>query len=223
MKDSFGDRMKRYEDMTRIKLMPRMPAIIRLDGRAFHTLTRNCVKPFDHEFMQAMQQTAITLVEEVQNVRLAYVQSDEISLLLVDYNKYDSQQWFDGNISKILSISASIASVAFSKSFVKTGYFDSRVFTLPEHEVVNYFIWRQQDATRNSINTVAQSLYSPKQLHGVSCKQAQEMISQNGLNWNDFPTVAKRGSCVYPWGLDFEIPVFTQDRSYIEKFLEIEG
>lgn len=221
-RDSLGDRMKGYEDHYRHTVMPRMPVIIRVDGKAFHSLTRGCAKPFDENLASCMNRTAESLVAEVQNARMAFVQSDEISVLLVDYNKYDSQQWFAGNLQKIVSISASIASTTFTRAYGELGLFDSRVITLPEHEVVNYFIWRQQDATRNSISMAAQALYSSKQLHGKNSAIMQDMIFQKGVNWNDYPAGFKRGRVVTKEGADYEAPVFTQDRSYIEKFLNVE-
>lgn len=216
------DRMKTYENVYRPQIMPRMPVIIRVDGKAFHTLTRGCDKPFDLPLMDAMNKTAECLVNQIQNARLAYVQSDEISILLVDYNKYESQQWFGGNINKMVSISAAIATLNFSKFFGKDAYFDSRCFVLPEREVCNYFIWRQEDATRNSISMAAQSMYSPKQLHGVNTNQMQELIFQKGVNWNHYPTRCRRGAIATEGGMDLEIPLFTQDRNYIEKHLTVE-
>jgi len=219
---NIDDRMKAYEHVYRPFIMPRMPVIIRVDGKAFHTLTRTCERPFDKSLADAMDYAAMALVDEIQNARISYTQSDEISILLVDYNKFDSQQWFGGNINKMVSISACIASQAFSEKFGRKAYFDSRVFVLPEREVCNYFIWRQQDATRNSISMAAQSRFSHKQLHGVSTDQAQEMLFQDGINWNDYPTRFKRGGCSNGTEIDNEIPIFTQNRNYIEKHLEIE-
>lgn len=216
------DRMKAYENCYRQTIMPRMPAIIRVDGKAFHTLTRGCDKPFDKPLMDAMDFTAQALVNEIQNARLAYIQSDEISILLFDYNKFDSQQWFGGSLNKMVSISASIATLAFSKAYTKDAHFDSRIFVLPEREVANYFIWRQQDATRNSVSMAAQALYSPKQLHGKGYSDQQEMLFQKGINWNDYPTRSKRGACAAKDGIDLEIPIFSQDRAYIEKHLTVE-
>ena len=187
-----GDRMKNYENALRQYITPRMPVIMRIDGKAFHSLTRGCKKPFDEDFASAMDCTAKKLLDEIQNSRMAYVQSDEISILLIDYNTFQSQQWFGGNIQKMVSVSASISGVEFSQIFGKNGYFDSRIFILPESEVVNYFIWRQQDCTRNSVSSVAQSLYSPKQLHQKSNSNMQDMIFDKGVNWNNYKSYWKR-------------------------------
>lgn len=256
-KDSLGDRMKGYENIPRNYLTRRLPVIIRLDGKAFHTFTKGFKKPFDNILMESMWETAKYLCENIQGCKVAYTQSDEISLLLTDYEKLDTCAWFDNNIQKIVSISASMATLAFNKVFseiinhidaeeisdfydiykrrMMTAMFDSRVFTLPKEEVNNYFVWRQQDATRNSIQMVGQANFSHKQLHKKSCDEIQEMLFQEkGINWNDLPTPNKRGICIIKeqyelnneektlrtrWTVDTNIPVFTQDRNYIEKYV----
>lgn len=124
----------------------------------------------------------------------------------------------------------------------KGAMFDSRVFTIPKEEVCNYFIWRQQDATRNSIQSVGQANFSDKELHKKSTKDIQDMLmTQKGINWNDYATTLKRGSCCIKaddslteydevgnicgytqrnkWVIDNEIPIFTQDRNYVEKLI----
>jgi tRNA(His) 5'-end guanylyltransferase len=117
--------------------------------------------------------------------------------------------------------------------FQKIAHFDCRAFVLPENELCNYFIWRQQDATRNSIQMLAQSLYSQKELNGKNTSELQEMTFQKGKNWNDVETKFKRGSCVYKiqdpenvgrtkMYIDNEIPIFTQDRDFINKWLAVE-
>lgn len=212
MKDDLGDRMKSYyEDRTRVSLPRRTFTIIRIDGKAFHTYTRGLTRPFDKALIDDMDETTKFLCESIQGVKFGYVQSDEISLLLTDFDKNTTDAWFDGNIQKMASISASMATGRFNelrqvrylqemlneeKSNIKQtlAFFDSRVFTIPsEEEVINYFIWRQQDATRNSISSVAQSMYSHKELNGKTTDQMQEMIFLGGKNWNDFPIGQKRG------------------------------
>lgn len=263
--DSLGDRMKAYENAYRHYLPRRLPVIIRVDGRAFHTFTRGFRRPFDEALMRAMQHTALKLCEEIAGCKLAYVQSDEISLLLTNNDTIETQPWFDNNLQKLVSLSASIATTAFSKAFAdakwawytqrlvetedengnphlteedrrldeaymkqKTANFDARAFVLPEDEVCNYFIWRQQDAIRNSIQMVAQSLYSHKELQNKNQADLQEMIKAKDVDWNDYPVPCKRGSCVvrHPvevngairnkWSIDKNIPVFHKNRSYVE-------
>ena len=267
MKDSLGDRMKGfYEDRYRIYLTRRMPVIIRIDGNAFHTFTRGFDRPFDKEFMSIMQKTCLSLCQNIQGCVGGYVQSDEISLLLVDYNTITTDAWFDYNLQKITSLAAARATMTFNdlvrqmvldteddaktleeayeydaadekyglayKWYDKQGraMFDARAFNIPKEEVCNYFIWRQQDATRNSINMVAQSLYSHKELQGKSCNEMQEMIFQKGTNWNDFSIPEKRGSFIRrhedgsiivrrPWYIDDDMPILTEDRNYIDSLV----
>lgn len=219
-KTGIGDRMKQfYEDPYRIFLPRRSNVIIRLDGKCFHSLTKDAEKPFDAIFMNAMQYTAERLCQEVQGCKFAFVQSDEISLWLTDYDNLNSDAWFKNNLQKMCSISAAIASIAFSEFQDTRAILDSRVFVIPSvSEVINYFIWRQQDATRNSINMVGQSLYSTKELHGKNVNEVQEMIFEKGKNWNDYPVACKRGSCFKYQQGEWELidpPIFTDDREFI--------
>lgn len=222
MKVGLEDRMRQYEEPFKVFLPQRMPVIIRLDGRAFHALTRTCERPFSSGLAAALDYTAEQLLSEIQNARFAYIQSDEISFLLIDYNKFDSQQWFGGNIQKIVSVSASLAGISFSEYFGRAGAFDSRAFVIPERDVVNYFVWRQRDWERNSVQMLAQSHYSHKQLNGKNNSDMQEMILQKGANWNNLPTRWKRGRVASAAGIDVEIPIFSQNREYIEQFMTIE-
>ena len=224
MNDNLGDRMKTYENVERKYLTRRLPLVVRLDIRAAHTLTRNMQRPLDTDFMAAMDHTALVLAEEVQTSVVQFVQSDEISLLLHNYKKLNSEAWFDNNIQKIVSISAAIASVAFSSYLGGQVYFDSRAFVLPEAEVNNYFYHRQQDATRNAIQMLGQAHFSHNQLQNKSCAQIQEMLWQeHKINFNDFEPYYKRGRCVIKsengWFVDRQIPILSQDKNYIEQGL----
>ena len=252
--DSLGDRMKRYENVTRDYLQPRTFTIIRIDGKAFHTFTRGLDKPFDEDLADAMLSAMAEVFNSIQGVKYAYTQSDEISLVLTDFDDYSTQPWFGGNIQKIASVSASHATVGFNKTWIRNilnmdhilgsdpvytfdnanwAEFDSRVFQLPNREeVINYFIWRQQDAVRNSISGLAQSLYSAGKLHGKNLKEMQEMCFEKGKNWNDVPTKFKRGMGFYKFiddiGEDLErhvsmpdeeIPIFSEDREYLKNLI----
>lgn len=258
--DSLGDRMKNnYENRAKTYLVRRMPVIIRLDGKAFHTFTRGLKKPYDTIFHDAMNSTLQYLCENIQGCKLGYTQSDEITILLTDYDTLTTDAWFDNNVQKICSVSASMATMVFNKYFFKYadeycdavaalqdfdiegGYisvlqkalekgamFDSRCFNIPEEEVTNCFIWRQQDATRNAIQMLGQCNFSHKELHGKSCNDIQDMLMTNkGINFNDMPTEFKRGVCCRKdengkWFIDTEIPIFTQDREYVEKCFRME-
>lgn len=233
--DALGARMKAYEACAQLKLPRRTYTILRVDGRMFHTLTRDLDRPYDVDFAAAMNAVAITLCQKVQNARLAYVQSDEVSVLLTDFTSIETQPWFEGNIQKQVSISACIAANAFNRALgIGPGdaEFDARVFTIPDPtEVENYFIWRQKDAERNSLAMVAQYHASHQQLLGVNAAGQHDIIHAAGDNWNDYPVRFKRGGIVIRvstpaqgaalhglvrmyWGLD-DPPIFTEDRTYL--------
>jgi len=253
--DSLGDRMKMYESVPRLRLVPKMPVLLRLDGKAFHTLTRGMEKPVDRGFYKSMLAAATELCEQIQGCQVAYVQSDEITLLLVDYQTIKTQGWFEYEVQKMCSVAASIATHAFAEAFRvhhadrfagARPYFDCRAWNLPREEVVNCFIWRQQDATRNSIQGLAQAHFSHKELHGADQPKMMDMLMlQKGINWNDCPIPQKRGVCVVKehfkitldrgmvrtpevqpevtrsrWKVDEAIPIFTQNRDYIQHYAD---
>jgi len=224
MNDSLGDRMKHnYEDRYRFFLTRRTPVILRLDGKAFHTLTKKCTKPFDHNFRACMVNSAKSVFQEIQGAKLAYVQSDEISILITDYDKIETQAWFDYNIQKMCSVSASIASSIFSEMFSNYGFFDCRVFNIPKEEVCNYFIWRQKDWIRNSVSMLAQSHYSHKQLHKKSVSDMHEMLHQKGVNWTNLENGWKNGTFIKKnntYVLDyFNDIILTENREFVEKLI----
>ena len=262
--DNLGKRMKEfYEQVPKTRLVRRMPVAIRIDGKAFHTFTQGFQKPFDKVLIQSMQETTKYLCENVQGCVLGYTQSDEITLILVDYQKLTSSAWFDYEVQKLCSISASMATMAFNKFFEanvknyirnimpniltplaetymkaaeKGAMFDARCFNIPKEEVTNLIYWRQLDATRNSIQMVGQANFSHKELHNKSCNDIQHMLhEQKGINWNDYPTVCKRGSaCIYTeyanmngshnsgWIIDKEMPILKgEDRAYVDDLVYI--
>lgn len=275
-KDSLGDRMKEnYENRSKTYLIRRMPVIIRLDGRAFHTFTKGLKKPYDEIFHNTMNATMKYLCENIQGCKLGYTQSDEITLLLTDYDTLTTDAWFDYSVQKMCSVSASMATMSFNKFFsdevnkaytyftttengckfvdnidefdkqfnnyyskIGNAMFDARCFNIPVDEVTNCFIWRQQDATRNAIQMLGQCNFSHKALHGKSCNDIQDMLMlEKGINFNDMPVEFKRGVCCVKrevectdrlisyktdWILDKDIPIFTQDRNYIEATFRME-
>lgn len=297
--DNLGARMKTYyENIPKTKLMRRTPVAIRIDGKAFHTFTRGMKKPFDTILIKSMQETTRYLCEHIQGCVLGYTQSDEITLILVDYRKFDSSAWFDYEVEKLCSVSASMATMAFNRAFTNnihmlmtyfhygeeidmdivkqdygltdedlelgsdfwenrwplyqermgTAMFDARCFNIPKEEVTNLIFWRQLDATRNSIQMVGQAYFSQDQLENKNQNDIQEMLwSTYGINWNDFPTHQKRGTCVVrneilleylgngqvktavrdpagplgEWIIDKEIPIFKgEGREYIDVLVE---
>ena len=216
--------MKSYENVSNYILQPRTPIIIRIDGRAFHTVLRKAKKPFDKGIIDIMNIVAKEVCITMQTSVFAYVQSDEINLLLNNYPSHLTQPFFDNRIQKLCSIAASTAAVNFSILYGQKALFDARVFTLPKEEVVNYFIWRQQDWTRNSVQMLARSLYSHKQCENKNCSELQEMTFQKGFNWNDLATDLKRGRCIYKVNNEFiiddNIPIFTEDRNFIQQWVD---
>lgn len=243
-KDGLGDRMKsNYENRSKTSLLRRTPVIIRLDGKAFHTFTRGLQKPYDIILMKTMQETMLYLCENIQGCKIGYTQSDEITLLITDYDTLSTDAWYDYEVQKLCSVSASMATLIFNKRFEENvlliedsikykdkfnkAMFDARCFNIPKEEVCNCFIWRQQDATRNAIQLLGQNFFSSRELHKKSCNDIQDMlVTQKGMNFNDERTDFKRGSCSYKdasaWIIDKEIPIFTQDRNFIERFVYIE-
>lgn len=221
-KISIGDRMKRYESVSKNYLMRRTPVIIRIDGKAFHSFTRGFDKPFDDELMEAMKRTMLYLCNNIQGCVLGYTQSDEITLVLCDYKTITTDAWFGYNVQKITSISSSMATFAFNSALssicrelwesndalfyekiklldrkLETGaFFDSRAFSIPIEEVNNCLIWRQQDAIRNSIQAVAQACFSNKQLEKKNCTELKKMLlTEKRINWDCLPSDKKIGSC----------------------------
>ena len=209
-----------YEQVPKTRLVRRMPVMIRIDGKAFHTFTRGFQKPFDDILIKSMQETMKYLCENIQGCVFGYTQSDEITLVLIDYKKLTSSAWFNYEVQKMCSISASMVTMAFNKIFAKNvddynrnpsssgvranwyiaaiekgAMFDSRCFNVPKEEVTNFVYWRQLDAIRNSIQMVGQANFSHKQLQGKSCNMIQDMLfTEKGINWNDLPIIKKRGS-----------------------------
>lgn len=237
---SLGDRMKLYEKNQKILLPIRTPIIMRIDGRHFHTFTKGMRKPFDESLILMMNDIGTHLCEKIPGIQFAYLQSDEINLLI--YYENPENRWFNNNIQKLTSVSASMASSFAMKWKYLYGIkidslisFDSRVFTLPPQEVENYFIWRQQDWTRNSVQMFARSLYSHNQLSGKNQQEMLDMIHNAGENWNRLGDIYKRGRCILKqprkvdienehftgtverniWEVDMHIPIFTENRDYI--------
>ena len=240
--DELGKRMKTsYEEVSRTKLTRRTPVIIRIDGKAFHTFTRGFRKPFDEILVKTMQETTKYLCENIQGCVFGYTQSDEISLVLIDYQRLTTSAWFDYEVQKICSIAASMTTMAFNKFFEKNvdryncrvdrqkqsniyyaaidkgAMFDARCFNVPKEEVTNYVYWRQIDATRNSIQMVGQAHFSQEELDKKTCNIIQNMLhEQKGINWNDYPAYLKRGSAVKrnesgSWEIDLNMPQLKGD------------
>ena len=270
VRDNLGDRMKDYEVRNQYFLQRHIPVAIRVDMKSGHSFTKDFKQPFDEIFVKSMQQTAKFMCENIQGTVLSFQQSDEITIILQDYKNLNTDAWFNYRTDKMCSIAASMATMAFNKFFTKNvnyfemtheyddtineycttlvnaaekgAMFDARVLNIPKEEVCNLIYWRQLDATRNSIQMVGQANFSHKELQNKNCNMIQEMLfAEKGINWNDYPTYLKRGSCcikttiqnpnvdikdgIYPksvWMIDLDIPIFKGDgRDYIDKLVFI--
>ena len=272
--DDLGTRMKEYEKRNQYYLQKRTPVAIRVDGRSFHTFTKGFKRPFDDILMKSMQETAKYMCENIQGAKFAYVQSDEITIILVDYDTLETDCWFNYRTDKLCSISASMATMAFNRVFVKNvdewgrltfpnwdeggtneevdvdllklndayqraigkgAMFDARCFNIPKEEVTNLIYWRQLDATRNSIQMVGQANFSHKELQNKTCNMIQDMLhEQKGINWNNYPTVCKRGTAIVKvtieserinassWIIDTEMPILKgENRAYVDDLIYI--
>lgn len=218
-----GNRMKEYERVSEFLLTRRVPVIIRIDGRAFHTITRTRFKKnWSREFVDQMIEMAKIVKKDIQGCDFCYSQSDEVSFLLTDYKTIRTSPWFGYDVRKLISITASLASSVFSRIYGKDVCFDSRAFSIPQDDVVNYFIWRQIDAIRNSIQMAGREYFSHKQLNNLSCLQIKDkLFAEKQLNFNDYSTTRKRGFCILNNAVDEDIPVFIENRRYIEQFINI--
>ena len=215
-KDSLGDRMKRYEAVSKTTLVQRMPVILRLDGCHFHTFTKGFEKPFDDIMIKSMQDTMKYLCENIQGCVFGYTQSDEITLVLVDYKNLNSSQWFDNEVQKMCSVAASMAGMFFIRCFAynallaevvaeqfkkyenaiaRGAYFDCRAFNVPKEDVVNCLLWRIRDCVRNSVLSLAQAKFSHKEIQNKNISQLKNMLLENkNINWDSLTSIQKYGS-----------------------------
>lgn len=198
---TLGERMKSYEHVYRTYLPRRTYTLLRLDGRGFSNYTRGMTKPFDMHFVRAMDETALALCREIAGARVAYVQSDEISLLLTDFDHHETQPWMGGNISKVLSLSAARATATFNAAIGDReggAMFDSRVWTMSDaNEVANYFIWRQRDAIKNSISMLAGHHFSHGELEGKTTNDRLQMLDEIEVDWSELPVGVQQGRAAY--------------------------
>jgi tRNA(His) 5'-end guanylyltransferase len=227
MKDDLGRRMKAdYEDALRLYVPRRSYVVIRIDGRGFHTFTKGLERPYSRRLADALDQAALALCQEMIGCRFAYGQSDEYSFLLTDFEKVTAPLWFDGNVQKMVSVSASLFTAHFNRAFggEEIAAFDSRVLVISQRsEVENYFLWRQLDASANSLNMLASAHFPHAQLTGKSNAEKHEMLHAKGVNWAKMAADFKRGRVVRRggegWEIDLSIPVFNRDSEYLGRLL----
>lgn len=226
--------MKRYELALRHSVTPRSPIIIRVDGKAFHTYTRPLKNPFDKNLSMAMVAVAKALCSGIQGAQLAYTQSDEVSVLVHAYKRFDSSCWFDGQVQKMASVSAAIAAgvmtansdVIFGRTRIAA--FDSRVIVIPENDVCNYFVWRQQDCIRNSVQGHARTMFSHRECHKKDQEALKTMCRASMQPWEDLDPMWRYGIVVEKrdgdraWQQFDAYPPFQDDRLQIERHLDPE-
>ena len=219
-KDDIGNRMKGYyEQRGRNYLTRRTPVILRLDGKAFHSFTKDFERPFSKTLSDLMTDTALYLVRNIQGAKLCYTQSDEISILITDFDKLTTDAWFNYETSKMNSIAASMCTAQFNRLLTtnileassfntkniwdwdqvlsKLAMFDCRAFNIPPEEIPNYFRWRYDDWLRNSIQMLSQSHFSHKELHGKNRADMHEMLHKIDVNWADLDPLWKNGTLLY--------------------------
>ena len=240
---SLSNRMKNYEHLSDSKLLPKTPVILRIDGKSFHTFTKEMQRPWDERLAKSMWEAAIYTCKRIMGAQLAYTQSDECNIFISDWESNRTQAWFEYRLQKLCSISAGLYTAAFLRAFChhhskdpmelrELPIFDARAFNLPKHEVANYFIWRQQDACRNSLQMLARVYFSHSETLGKTNQQLQEMLwKKHQINWNDCEIWQKRGMSFHKrpkteekkekwgWVADHNTPMFSQHRNYIERHL----
>ena len=202
-RDDFGDRMKTYERLSESQLIPNLPIVVRLDGKSFSKYTSRLERPYDLKLIELMQNTCKHLMKISHNIKVAYQQSDEITLIIS--NDYDNPVEYSGRVQKLCSILAAECSVYFAthayileNALHDHPVFDCRIFNVPDWvEASNAVLWREQDATKNSIQLAGQSNFSHKEMQGLKNNQVQEkLLLEKNINWNDYPASFKRGSYI---------------------------
>lgn len=247
--DGLGDRMKSYEKVTTgLKMIPKMPILIRLDGVAFHSFAKKFDKPFDVVLSDAMALTMQDMCKEVQTCVFGYTQSDEITLILNLPDKVKSEPYLGGRLFKEIGITASKCTRIFNSNFIKCANnacndgritaeqllvymkkydkadFDCRVWNMPEWDIINNIIWRQQDAVRNSIESLGQYHFTASELHKKNCNKVKEMLlTDRNVIWEDLESRFKWGVCSYKvgekgsrprWCIDYDMPIINLDREW---------
>lgn len=225
-----GERMKRYEQAAQNTLPERLPVILRFDGRNFHSFCSDLEEPFDERLIESMAEAAKAIARDVAGAQFVYQQSDELSLLVTPYTSLNFEPHFGNRVQKLVSTGASRITCAFNSAWAELGpgderaEFDARCFVLPEPDVENYFIWRQLDWERNSLQMTARAHFSHEACEGLDSGELHEKLFQEAdLNWAKLPTHHKNGLGIHKggdgWEADYELPEFKDNRDYIRQFL----
>lgn len=235
--DAFGDKVKAFESASaKVVLDEDQPMCVRLDGKAFHTFTRGLARPYDKRLSDAMVETMNYLVEKT-DARLGYAQSDEITLIYFKTAPHQ-QTYFGSRVQKLTSVLASMATAKFNHEVTKNipekadlfAFFDCRVWNVPTlQDAADVFIWRQDDAIKNSVSMAAYSKFSDKKLLGKSSKEKIQMLADVGIDWHAYPDFFKSGTYAMKKNKQVEMPDDLKSkpgnegkthflRSYIENF-----
>ncbi len=232
---SLTTRMKEYEASYNYNFTKRTPLIIRLDGKAFASWTRQLNRPFDERLPYLMGETLKYAMKEIQGCAFAFSVSDEISLFLRDWDKLNTDAWFGNDLQKIVSVASSIVTAKFNEQVLQSkmiasptlALFDARAFILPKDEVVNYFIYRQHDGIRNSIQMHAQNLLGHRNIKGINNNALKDMIRDEFPDkaWEDIDPIFRNGICLKKGESEVttDVPLFKDDRQYIEDLIYIKG
>ncbi|WP_050767202.1 tRNA(His) guanylyltransferase Thg1 family protein [Pseudarthrobacter chlorophenolicus] len=192
--------MKNREKQYRTFLPAKSYAVIRVDGKGFSKYTRGLQRPFDPKFTADMQATALYLCENIDGAQFAYTQSDEISVIISDLGSANTQAWFGGQVQKIVSTSAALATAKFNRirpEIDALAFFDGRTHHLEGSAgVLEYLQWRQADAMKNSVGMLASHHFSHRELTGVSVRRRKEMLAGRGILWEDLGQEVKQGTFV---------------------------
>jgi tRNA(His) guanylyltransferase len=213
MKDTLGDYMKEIEGVSKTSLTKKTPVIIRVDGKSFHTFCKGFEKPYDTFFNECLNRTVLRLCNNIQGAKYAERHSDEMSILVTDYDSEQTEAFFDYQVEKICSVVASIATGEFIKQlFIDKGLredylvsspdgtckqwpaFDCRCFNIEKEDVEKYFRWRQKDALRNSVNSIANFYFGHKKSMNKNTKELKELLfEEKGIDWNQIPKGERAG------------------------------
>ena len=201
--DTLGDELKTQErEEAGRKLEGKLPIMVRLDGKAFHTYTKGLKRPFDERLSHIMRKTTAWLVENT-HAKMGYTQSDEITLAFFSEGASNEQPLYDGKIQKLTSVISSMCTAKFNQlaqsdipeKKEKFAYFDARAWNVPDLETVaKVFFWREEDAVKNSITMAASAVYSHKQLHGIGSQEKIKMLSDKKIDYYTYPNFFQRGS-----------------------------
>lgn len=245
MSSDLENRMRTYEEKSHF--IKRIPVIVRIDGKSFKNFTKQEVfyinekYDFSNIIIDGLVFAANNCLESGNNAKCAYIQSDEISILLTDFDYLNTEPLFNYDKEKIISYFTSVVSNSFNDYMnlfrksnsiirpIKIANFLTKAHNYPEDDVVNYFVWRQQDAIRNSISKFCRNFYSDNEMHCKNQSNMHEMLYQKGMNWaTDLDDKFKNGVFIYKdkgfeenteYKIMEKCPIFLKERDIIQNLM----